>query len=106
MCSFNLGRLFLVSLLFVVLLALQTQASETDQGQPAKTASLKLSCFSVQPEKGAIGKKIEGLPSCDELCGKKGAACTAVQSAINPPPSCGDHITDNYGSCRCCEVKP
>lgn len=84
---------------------LAIDGADMPPNQPQRVQA-KLSCFSVQPEKGAIGKKIEELPSCDELCGKKGAACTAVQSAISPPPTCGDHITENYGSCRCCEVKP
>jgi hypothetical protein len=68
-----------------------------DQAVPAAHGGLL--CFSIPATQA-------DKPSCDKLCGEKGASCTAVNTggtAVTAPAlNCDDPSVPSVSLCRCC----
>jgi hypothetical protein len=94
-----IDRYLIFSLLLLALVAAPALAAEKSSDDN-RTAHGGLICFSVDAQRGQ---------SCDALCGKANAACTAVADrGKNPPLRCGDVIDDTippFPVCRCCALE-
>lgn len=95
--------LFLL-LLFLTAFAFQPAKAENPEISPTVTQG-GLTCFTITPPEEPR-KDYKDRPSCDDLCGKQGAACSGVTNgAYNPPTKCEDPPPRNAAVCRCCKVK-
>ena len=94
---------FLIAILltaFLFPMALAYAANDAPVISPPVTQG-GLTCFTITP-----AEEPKDRPSCDVLCGQKGAACSGVTNgAYTPPTKCEDPPPRNAAVCRCCKVK-
>lgn len=85
--------------------AIVTAAPATGAAQNGTTPdnpsvkSSGLTCFTITPSP----YDPKAPATCNDLCGARGAVCTGVTSAMNPPQSCESPA--QWETCRCCAVK-
>lgn len=93
---------FVITILLCLTLVCCTTTASNNLANGNGRERASLSCFSITPPKG-------GGPSCDALCGAKGAVCVSlkISGAVNPGVGCGDAIDslkggESVAGCRCC----
>jgi hypothetical protein len=79
-----------------------TAPAAADNSGTTQVTQGGLTCFSMVTKPEGTQRQ----PSCDEQCGAKGAACTAVttDSGAHYPMTCASNLSTFFAVCQCCAI--